>query len=68
MIVELQIYWYTTTNFTPKNCLNQLYGLQKAGPRWSGSVPPISVPVLDWLRSAVACFGGQNQAEPDLKI
>jgi len=56
------LYWYNEF-YTKKPVwtgLNQFHGLQKTGPRWSGSVPTISGSVLDWLRSMVARFGGKK--------
>ena len=56
------LYWYNEC-YTKKPVwtgLNQFHGLQKTGPRWSGSVPAISGSVLDRLRSTVAHFGGKK--------
>ena len=56
------LYWYNEF-YTKKpvwTSLNQFHGLQKTGPRWSGSVPAISGSVLDRLRSMVAHFGGKK--------
>jgi len=56
------LYWYNKF-YTKKpvwTSLNQFHGLQKTGPRWSGSVPTISGSVLDWLRFMVANFGGKK--------
>jgi len=56
------LYWYNEF-YTKKPVwtgLNQFHGLQKTGPRWSGSVPAISGSVLDQLRSTVARFGGKK--------
>ena len=56
------LYWYNEF-YTKKPVwtgLNQFHGLQKTGPRWSGSVPAISGSVLDWLRSMVARFWGKK--------
>jgi len=55
-------YWYNEF-YTKKPVwtgLNQFHGLQKTGPRWSGSVPAISGSVLDQLWSMVARFGGKK--------
>jgi hypothetical protein len=53
-----------TMNFTEKNWSEsvffQFHGLQKTGPRWSGSVPAIFGSVLDWLWSTAAHFGGKK--------
>ena len=56
------LYWYNEF-YTKKlvwSSLNQFHGLQKTGPRWSGSFPAISGSVLDQLQSTVACFGGKK--------
>ena len=56
------LYWYNEF-YTKKlvwTSLNQFHGLQKTGPRWSGSVPAISGSVLDRLRSMVAHSGGKK--------
>jgi len=56
------LYWHNEF-YTKKpvwTSLNQFHGLQKTGPRWSGSVPAISGLVLDRLQSMVARFGGKK--------
>jgi len=59
------LYWYNEF-YTKKPVwtgLNQFHGLQKTGPRWSGSVPAISGSVLDWL----PILGAKNRTELDLQ-
>jgi len=56
------LYWYNEfyTKKPVRTSLNQFHGLQKTGPRWSGSVPTMSGSVLDRLRSTVARFWGKK--------
>jgi hypothetical protein len=44
-----------------------VHGPQKTGPKWSGSVPPISGSVLDQLRLRLPHLEAKNRTGPDLK-